>query len=86
MYTPKPSPLMAMPTRKPLKLLATAITNSARPYTIDAVRTKTFRRPVRSESRPPRSDAATTTTDWTSVPRKICCGTSASALPILSSR
>ena len=86
MYTPKPSPPMAMPTRKPLKLLAMAITNIARPYTIEAVRTKIFRRPVRSESLPPTRDAATRTTDWTRVPRKICCGTSASVLPILSSR
>ncbi len=77
---------MAMPTRKPLKSLATAITNNARPYTIDAVRTKIFRRPVRSESFPPRRDAATMTADWTSVPRNICCGTSALAVPILSSR
>ena len=86
MYTPKPSPPMAMPTRNPLKLLATAITNIARPYTTAAVRTKTFRRPVRSESLPPTREAATTTADWASVPRKICRGTSASALPILSSR
>ena len=77
---------MAMPTRKPLKLLAMAITNNARPYTIDAVRTKIFRRPVRSESFPPRREAATMTADWTSVPRNICCGTSALAVPILSSR
>src|SRR6185437_10397450 len=41
-YMPKPSPPMAMPTRKPLKLLATAITNIAAPYTIDAVSTKIF--------------------------------------------
>ena len=34
MYMPKPSPPIAMPTRKPLKLLARAITNIARPYTI----------------------------------------------------
>src|SRR5664279_4970192 len=52
MYTPNPSPAMAMPTRKPLKVLAIAMTNIASPYTIDAVRTKIFRRPVRSESRP----------------------------------
>jgi len=77
---------MAIPTRKPLKLLAIATTNNAKPYTIDAVRTKTFRRPVRSESLPPMREAATRTTDWARVPRKICCGTSASALPILSSR
>ena len=77
---------MAMPTRKPLTLLAAATTNIANPYKIDAARTKTFRRPVRSDSLPPIREAATTTTDWTSVPRKICCGTSASALPILSSR
>ncbi len=37
---------MAMPTRKPLKWLAMAITNNAKPYTINAVRTKTFRRPT----------------------------------------
>src|SRR5580693_4272838 len=42
------SPLMAMPTRKPLKLLAMATTNKARPYTIDAARTKIFRRFIRS--------------------------------------
>ena len=77
---------MAMPTRKPLKLLAMAITNSATPYTTDAVSTKIFLRPVRSESVPPTRDAATTTTDCTRVPRNICCGTSALALPILSSR
>ena len=77
---------MAMPTRKPLKSLAMATTNSARPYTIAAVRTKTFRRPVRSESLPLISEAAMTTPDWVSVPRKICCGTSAAALPIFSSR
>ena len=85
-YMPKPSPPMAMPTRKPLKSLATAITNIARPYTMDAVITKILRRPVRSESLPPMREAATTTTDWASVPRNICCGTSALALPILSSR
>ena len=77
---------MAMPTRKPLKSLATAITNNARPYTIDVVRTKIFRRPVRSESLPPMKEAATMTADWASVPTNICCGTSAWALPILSSR
>ena len=43
---------MAMPTRKPLKLLAMAITNNARPYTTNAVRTKIFRRPIRSERFP----------------------------------
>ena len=85
-YTPKPSPAMAMPTRKPLKLLALATTNNARPYTIDAVRTKIFRRPVLSESLPPMTEAAIMTADWASVPRNICCGTSAWALPILSSR
>ena len=85
-YTPKPSPLMAMPTRKPLKSLATAIMNNARPYTIDAVKTKIFRRPVRSETFPPMREAATMTADWASVPRNICCGTSSLALPILSSR
>ena len=37
MYMPKPSPPMAMPTRKPLKSLAMAMTNIASPYTIDAV-------------------------------------------------
>jgi len=31
MYTPKPSPLIAMPTRKPLKLLEMATANIARP-------------------------------------------------------
>ena len=77
---------MAMPTRKPLKSLATATANIARPYTIDAVRTKIFRRPVRSESLPPMSEAAMTTADWTRVPRNIWYGTSASALPIFSSR
>src|ERR1022692_639392 len=35
---------MAMPTRNPLKWLAMAITNNARPYTTDAARTKIFRR------------------------------------------
>ena len=60
MYMPKPSPLMAMPTRNPLKSLAMAITNSARPYTTDAAKTKIFRRPVRSESLPPTREAATT--------------------------
>jgi hypothetical protein len=75
-----------MPTRNPLKSLAMASTNIARPYTVAAVRTKTFRRPVRSESLPPMSEKATTTTDWTRVPRKICRGTSASALPIFSNR
>jgi hypothetical protein len=34
-----------------------AMTNMARPYTIDALRTKIFRRPVRSESLPPIRDA-----------------------------
>ena len=58
MYTPKPRPLMAMPTRKPSKSVAAAITNSAKPYTIDAARTKTFRRPVRSDSRPPTREAS----------------------------
>ena len=75
-----------MPTRKPLKVLARAITNSARPYTSDAVTTKILRRPVRSESRPPTRDATMIAAAWTSVPRKIWCGTSASALPIFSSR
>ena len=75
-----------MPTRKPLKLLAAAITNIATPYTVEAARTKTFRRPVRSDSLPPSSDATTTTVDWTSVPRNTCRGTSASAEPSLSSR
>jgi hypothetical protein len=69
-----------------LKLLATAITNIAAPYTIDAVSTKIFLRPVRSESLPPVREAATTTADWVRVPRNICCGTSALALPIFSSR
>jgi hypothetical protein len=69
-----------------LKLLAMAITNNATPYTTDAVSTKIFLRPVRSESLPPMREAATTTMDWTSVPRNICCGTSALALPIFSSR
>jgi hypothetical protein len=31
MYIPKPGPPMAMPTRKPWKLLTTATTNSATP-------------------------------------------------------
>jgi hypothetical protein len=53
-------------------LLAMAITNIATPYTTDAVSTKIFLRPVRSESFPPMREAATTTTDWTSVPRNIC--------------
>src|SRR4051795_5745079 len=82
-YTPKPRPLMAMPTRKPLTSVAAASTKSARPYTIDADRTKTFRRPVRSDSRPPASEARTTRADWTSAPRKICCGTSASAAELV---
>ena len=77
---------MAMPTRNPLKLLAMAITNNASPYTTDAARTKIFRRPVRSESRPPMTEAATTTAAWASVPRNICSGTSALAVLILSSR
>ena len=64
-------------TRKPLKLLALATTNNARPYTSDAVRTKIFRRPVRSESLPPMTEAAAMTADWASVARNICCGTSA---------
>src|SRR5437868_4632662 len=46
---PKPSPLMARPTRNPLKLLATATANIARPYTIDAVKTKIFLRRVHEE-------------------------------------
>ena len=37
---------MAMPTRKPLNVLAIAMTNIATPYTMEAVRTKIFRRPV----------------------------------------
>jgi hypothetical protein len=48
-----------------------AITNIERPYTTEAVSTKTFRRPVRSESFPPMRDAATTRTAWVRVPRKI---------------
>ena len=47
---------MAMPTRNPLKLLAIATANIARPYTIDAMKTKIFLRPVRSESLPAMSD------------------------------
>ena len=39
-----------------------------------------------SETFPPMRDAATITADWASVPRNICCGTSALAVPILSSR
>ncbi len=77
---------MAMPTRNPLKSLATAMTNIATPYTIDAAKTKSFRRPVRSESLPPSREAATTTADWTRVPRNTCRGTSSSAVPIFSSR
>ena len=77
---------MAMPTRKPLKLLARAMTNIARPYTVAAPRTNSFRRPVRSDSRPPIREAATTTVDCTSVPRNTWPGTSSSAVPILSSR
>jgi hypothetical protein len=52
---------MAMPTRKSLKWLAIAITNNARPYTTDGVRTKIFHRPVRSENFPPMTQAATMT-------------------------
>jgi len=37
---------MAMPTRKPLKLLAMAIMNIATPYTIDAIGTQTPRTPA----------------------------------------
>src|SRR5260370_25825221 len=59
-----------------------ATTNSARPYTIDAEKPKIFLRPVRSESRPPMRAAAMRTADWASVPRNICCGTSATVLPI----
>src|SRR6266700_2605422 len=55
-YMPRPRPLMAMPTRNPLKLLAIATANIARPYTIDAMKTKIFLRPVRSESLPAMSD------------------------------
>lgn len=61
MYMPKPSPLMATPTRSPAKWLATATTNIARPYTTAAVSTETFHRPVRSESLPVTRDAATKT-------------------------
>ena len=39
-----------MPIRKPLKLLAMATTNSARPYTIEAEKTKIFLRPVRQSA------------------------------------
>lgn len=58
MYMPMPSPLMAMPTRKPLNVLATAMVNIARPYTIDEAQTKIFRRPVGSESLPLMREAA----------------------------
>ena len=85
-YMPNPRPPRAMPTRKPSKLVAAATTNIATPYTTEAVSTKIFRRPARSDRRPPIRDAATTRTDWTSVARKICRGTSSSALPIFSSR
>jgi hypothetical protein len=34
-----------MPTRKTLKCLAIAVTNNARPYTTDTVRSKIFHRP-----------------------------------------
>ncbi len=77
---------MAIPMRNPLKLLATAIANSAKPYTVAAIKMKIFRRPVRSDRCPPMTDAAMSTPDCASVPRKIWRGTSCSALPILSSR
>ena len=38
------------------------------------------------QSFPPRREAATMTAAWVRVPRNICCGTSALAVPILSSR
>ena len=77
---------MAMPTRKPLKLLAIGDMQNARPYTTDAVRTKFFRAAVRSGSVPSMREAATMPAGRGSVPRNICCGTSALALPSLSSR
>ena len=77
---------MAMPTRKPLKLLAMAITNNARPYTIDAIKDEDLppARPIGSLSADERGGDETA--DWASVPRKICWGTSVLAVPILSSR
>jgi hypothetical protein len=42
-----------MPTRKPFRVPAPAITNSARPNTSDAAQTKTLRRPVRAHPRLP---------------------------------
>ena len=77
----EPDPPMAMPTTNPLKLLARAITNRASPNTTDAEATKTLRRPVRSDSHPPTSDATTTTLDMARVARNICRGTSGSLLP-----
>ena len=59
-----------MPTRKPLKLLAMAITNIATPYTIDAVSTKIFVGPSGRELAADEGSGETTT-DWASVPRNI---------------
>ena len=70
---------------KPLKSLTMAITNIARPYITDAMKTKIFRRPVRSDSLPLISEAATMTADWASC-RGRSVRPSASVLPILSSR
>ena len=50
------------------------MTNRATPYVTAAAATKTFRRPVRSDSLPPTREATTSTTDWTRVARKTCRG------------
>jgi hypothetical protein len=75
-----------MPTRKPLKLSAAAMTKSAMPYVTAAAATNAFRLPVRSDSLPALSEATTRTADWTDVARKTCRGTSVSELPTCSSR
>ena len=48
--------------------------------------TNTLRRPAQSDSLPAIGDVTTIAADWTSVPRKIWCGTSSSAVPSCSRR
>ena len=58
----------------------------ATPKMTAAASTNAFRRPVRSDSRPPASEAATTSAGCTRVARNTCCGTSSLLVPTRSSR
>ena len=69
-----------------MNVCAKAMVNIASPNTNDAVPTKIFRRPVRSEHAPPSREAPTMTADMTSVAKKICRGISSAPLPIWFNR